>query len=185
MIIAKLSSMVKMILLSASILLFSVELKAQSTSEQEAVPPNHIVLTIGHSAIPTVLETGEKDGMRFIPTWGLSYEYNISEKFALALKGEIEAANYIISDEEESALEREFPASLSLLGTYKVYNEFGLILGPGIEFEADENLFIIQFGLNYEVELPGNWILIPEFAYELKGGHTGAISIGLGVGVGF
>ena len=114
----------KMKTIMACVLLTGLMESISTSHKVESSRPNHIVLTIGHSAIPTVLETGAKEKMLLVPTWGLSYEYNISEKFALALKGEIEASNYIISDEEGSALEREFPVSMSILGTYKYLVNF-------------------------------------------------------------
>lgn len=170
------------LVMSIAILALWQESFAQSETEEATLFRNQVSLSIGHSLIPSAEELSGSRKNLLVPTWGLSYEFSFSERFMIGLKSEIEASNYIITDENDSELEREFPVSLCLYAGYKIYKGLTLFAGPGVEFEQDENLSLVQFGALYDIELPGGWALAPEFSYELKGGHTSAYSIYLGVG---
>jgi hypothetical protein len=79
-------------------------------------------------------------------------------------------------------VERENPYSISIVFLYNPIKGIGFFIGPGIELEKEENFFIFNVGVSYEFELPGDWDIAPELGFELKGGHTGAITFGLSVG---
>lgn len=148
----------------------------------EALKHHHITVTIGHSHIPSGTGVDNRSDLIMIPTWGLSYEYIFTERIALGLKSDLEVSNYIITDQDGTEVERENPFSTSLILSYNPIKGLGIFTGPGVEFEKEENYFIYTIGLSYEIEFGNNWDLSPELAYESKGGHTGAISIGLSVG---
>lgn len=168
------------ILILITTIAFSQELVDQSNGDSERMKRNNIVLTLGHALVPES-EDSEQKNMATIPTWGLSYEFRLSQRFLLGVKGEIEVSNYIIKNNEGDELEREYPFSFTLYADYRIIKDLYIYAGPGIELEKEENLFIATFGLFYEIEISEGWNLIPEIAYELKGGHTGAYIIGLGV----
>lgn len=154
---------------------------AQSENEEEPIKRNNIVLTIGHAILPGIEESGGGNELVYIPTWGLSYEYRFSHNFLLGLKSEVEVSNYVITNNEGTELEREFPISLTLYGDLRILKDWYIYLGPGMEFEKEENLYTISIGTYYEFELPGNWSMVPEVCYTHKGGHTSVYSIALGV----
>ena len=168
-------------LVTISIMTIVSGLFAQSENEKEPIKRNNIVLTIGHAVIPTGVEAGDSKNLATVPTWGLSYEYRFSHFFLLGLKSELEMSNYIITTDEGNKLKREYPISLTLYGDFRILKGWYLSAGPGIEFERDENLYKVSLGSYYEFELPGDWGLVPEVSYTLKGGHTWAYAIGLGV----
>lgn len=99
----------------SSVSIFLQDLNAQDKTEEETFKHNHVILSIGHSVIPSGVESGEFNKLLYVPIWGLSYEYGFTEKFHVGIKGEMEISNYIITDADGSELERENPASLSLL----------------------------------------------------------------------
>ncbi|MGB5323045.1 hypothetical protein [Lutimonas sp.] len=148
----------------------------------EKLKHHHVVLTIGHSHIPSGSSVSGSSDFILIPTWGFSYEYIFTERIALGLKSDLEVSNYVITDNDETEVERENPFSTSLIFSYIPIKGLGIFTGPGIEFEKEENYFIYTIGLSYEIEFGKDWDLSPELAYEIKGGHTGAISFGLSVG---
>ena len=83
---------------------------AQSENEEESLKRNNIVLTIGHTVIPTGVDSGDSKNLTTVPTWALSYEYRFSTVFILGLKSELEMSNYIIVvDDEGTKLERDYP----------------------------------------------------------------------------
>ena len=155
---------------------------AQSEAE-EGLRHHHLVLTLGHAHIPSADDIGDSGSLVLIPTWGFSYEYLFNRKFGLGLKGDLEVSNYIVTNNEGREIERENPFSLSLVAIYNPIKGFGLFIGPGIEYEKDENFFIAVVGVSYEAEFGDRWDFSPELSYELKEGHTGAISIGFSIGM--
>ena len=153
------------------------------SEDEEQLRHHHLVLTLGQAHIPSAENVDESASLVLIPTWGFSYEYLFNRKFGLGLKGDLEVSNYIVTDDEGREIERENPFSLSLVGIYNPIKGFGLFIGPGIEYEKDENFFIAVVGVSYEAEFGDRWDFSPEISYELKEGHTGAISIGFSIGM--
>ena len=90
---------------------------------------------------------------------------------------------YVIEDEEGTELERECPFASSLVFLYNPIEGLGFYVGPGIEFEGSENLFLINVGISYEVTFNDYWDMSPELGYEIKGGHTGVFTFGVCVGL--
>ena len=177
----KMINTLRSVLIATSIMISISESLAQSETEEEPIKRSNVVLTIGHAVIPTGEEPGDSKNLTTVPTWALSYEYRFSPVFILGLKSELEMSNYIIVDDEGTKLERDYPISLTLYAGFTILKGWCLYAGPGIEFERDENLYTATVGTLYEFELPGDWSLVPEMSYTLKGGHTGAYAIGLGV----
>ena len=151
------------LVVSIAILAIWQESLAQSETDEEPLLRNQVSLSIGHSLIPSAEELSNNRKNLLVPTWGFSYEFSFSERFMIGLKSEIEASNYIITDENDSELERDFSVSLCLYAGYKIYKGLTLFAGPGVEFEKDENLSLGQFGVLYDIELPRGWALAPEF----------------------
>ena len=52
----------------------------------------------------------------------------------------------------------------------------------GIEFEKNENLFVIRTGLEYEVEFGNHWDVAPTVFYDYRSNNFGTWSIGIGIG---
>jgi hypothetical protein len=44
----------------------------------------------------------------------------------------------------------------------------GLLVGPGIKFEKNKNLFIFRAGTEYEFELGNDWGLFPSFNFDFE-----------------
>lgn len=151
----------------------------EEEEEERDFNKHHILFGIGHGVVSARTSFGEPRNLRLIPTLGFSYEFWTSEKLGLGLKNEIEVMTYVIEDNEGFEIERENPFSLSLTILYKLSEKFGLFLGPGIEFEANENLSLYKLGAFYELEIRKKWDITTEFTYELKGGHTGLAGISL------
>lgn len=141
---------------------------------------HHFVVTMGNSLIPAIEEEG--NNLILVPTWGISYEYLFNKHVGIGWKNELEFSNYVLEDESGNKITREFPLASSIIFIYNPIEGLGLFVGPGIEFEKEENFYILTIGISYEWELPKYFDISPEFSYELKNGHTGAFSFGLGIG---
>lgn len=172
---------------SRSILLLVITLGSfhsvfSQNETEEKLKHHHVVVSIGHSNINSGNKVNNGSNRVSVPTWGFTYEYIFTEKIGLSIKNDIEISDYVITDNNDTEIERENPFSSSLILSYNPIKGLGIFTGPGIELEKEENYFIYTIGLSYEIEFGNEWDLSPELAYELKGGHTGAVSIGLTVG---
>lgn len=180
------SNCMKSIFLSLLTLLsFSTLVFAQEQQDEGKLNRHRFNLAMGHAHIPSAVHGESGKSQVMVPSWGLGYSYKFSERFALGLKSDFEFSNYIIEDENENELERENPVSLLLAFEYKIYKDWGLTIAPGMEFEKEEDLFIMVFATFYEVEFNEHWDFTPELAYEIKGGHTGALIMAFGIGYSF
>ena len=90
--------------------------------------------------------------------------------------------NYVVNTDHNKELERTNPIIVSAVFLYHPAKGWNFLVGPGIEFEENHNLFILRAGLAYEFELPGHWDFSPELVIDLKDGSIGAFTWGIGVG---
>ena len=118
-----------------------------------------------------------------IPTLGLDIQYWISNRWGIALKNDLEIANYIVENEDGTAIVRDNPIIIALPMLFSPWdNQFTFILGPGIELETHENFFVFRAGIGSEFEVGNHWDFAPEIIYDLKDGHINSITFAIGVG---
>ena len=147
--------MKKTIGLLSFLLIFSTGLIAQEETQQHEANKNHsISFLVSHAYI----SQGKIDGERkFLaaPAIGINYNYKISEKWSIGLHNDIIIESFLIENslESEETLEREYPISNLLVGTYKITEAWGLALGAGIEWEKNENFGVIRVGTEYGLEI--------------------------------
>jgi hypothetical protein len=155
------------------------ELHPTDAGEPEA-PPFRIAVLLGHTLIPAE-HAGENF---FIPSWGLDLEYWIQKKWGVGIHSDLEIETFIIlrenSDQEE--LERISPLVVTLDALYKPWRGLVLQIGPGIEFEKNENYPLLRAGIEYEFELNHHWDIAPTVFYDTRFSEYHTWSIALGVG---
>ena len=151
-------------------------------SEAHEFKHHRVALIIGHGHVFGAEEVNSDKKIATMPTWGLDYQYWINRKFGLGLKSDIEIMDYVVTLEDHTETERNNPIIVSTVFLYNPAKGWNLFAGPGIEFEESHNFFVIRAGFGYEFELPGHWDFAPEFVFDLKDGHIGAFTWGIGVG---
>ena len=142
-----------------------------------------IAVNLGHGYIPEA--TTADNTFVVLPVWGLDLQYWFNPEWGIALKNDVEIANYFIEVTSNSSenLERENPVIISLPLLYSPWdNHLTFLIGPGIEFDSGHNFSIFRLGVAYEFELPGHWDFAPELVYDLKDGHINALTIAIGIG---
>ena len=151
-------------------------------SEAHEFKHHRLALIIGHGHVFGAEEVNSDKKIATMPTWGLDYQYWINRKFGLGLKSDIEIMDYVVTLEDHTETERNNPLIVSTVFLYNPAKGWNLFTGPGIEFEESHNFFVIRAGVGYEFELPGHWDFAPEIVFDLKDGHIGAFTWGIGVG---
>lgn len=172
-------------LLIAIVLLFSVSLIGQEHHEEETHELKHfrIAAAIGYSYIPEAKT--EASTFLLIPIFGLDIQYWFSHKWGIALKNDIEIADYLVeSNSDKVEVVREYPIIMALPVLYSPWENrgFNFILGPGIEFDGHTNFFVLRMGVGSEFEIGNHWDFSPELIYDLKNGHINSLTLAIGVG---
>ncbi|UTW61568.1 hypothetical protein KFE98_16345 [bacterium SCSIO 12741] len=161
------------ILLGWSILLFSGSLAwAQESSELQAAPHrlrHTIAFFQGVTFIPLTRENplDREQSMSTVNTYGLNYVYTFNHRWALGGMFDFQQAKYYIEDDGE-ILERYKVAVAVLQAYYEPVRGLNFFAGPGLEFESNENFYVLKVGAEYELYLANNWWIIPEVSYEFK-----------------
>ena len=115
-------------------------------SQDEIVNHEHefrsfrIAVNLGHGYIPSATTADNK--FLVLPVWGLDFQYWFNPKWGIALKNDVEIANYFIEVTGNSSenLERENPVIISLPLLFSPWdNHLTFLVGPGIELDSGHN----------------------------------------------
>lgn len=138
-------------------------------------------LPLGQAYIPEASRGDAK--FIVIPTIGLDIQYWINNRWGIALKNDIEIANYVVDSEDGTTIKRDNPIIIALPVLFSPWdNQFTFIMGPAIELEEHENFFVFRAGTGSEFEVGNHWDFAPEIIYDLKDGHINSITFAIGVG---
>lgn len=133
---------------------------------------------ISHTFIPAVAENTRVA----IPSYGLDLEYWFNHDWGIGLHNDLELESFIIEQDHEEFLERDYPLVSSLDLLYRPWKGLVFQIGPGIEIDRNETFFLFRLGMEYEIELGHHWDLYPTFFYDTREDAFTTISLGLGVG---
>jgi len=162
------------------LLMFSARINAQ---EEEKAHQHGLSFLVSHSYI----SQGKIDGKReFIaaPSFGINYNYFLNEKWAIGLHNDVIIQSYIVENSSDNSeiLEREFPLSNLIMGTYKINESIGIAVGGGIEWEKNGNLGVFRVGVDYGLELNTKGLeLVFTFNYDNIIDTYNSVNFGLGL----
>lgn len=171
----------KRILIIAIMAIWGLNVNGQ-TLDGDPFKHHHVTFTIGHALIPTASRSGSGEEAVLTPTLGIAYEYLINEKIGLGLKSDLEISTYVLTKDDGTEIDREFPFSTTLIIRYNPIQGLGFYFGPGIEFETNENFWLINMGVSYEMTFYEYFDVSPELGYELKNGEAGVLTYGISLG---
>ncbi len=135
---------------------------------------------ISHTYIPMGSINGNETVI--VPSLGLDLEYWFTKKLGFGFHNDLELLTFEIEKDQQLLIEKEFPVVVTVDALWKLYKDLVLVLGTGIEFEKNENLFIIRTGLEYEIEFGNHWDIAPTVFYDHRSKNFGTWSVGLGIG---
>jgi hypothetical protein len=173
--------MKKHILLILLCLLSTFTCFAQKENEEEENEgkPQKLSVSIGVTHIPSAFEDGKENKSVFVPTIGIDYFYRFKERWAIGAVLDFELANYVV-DFGRDELKREKALVTAIMVGYEFAKNWGLAVGPGVEFEKNKNLFVLRAGVEHEFKLDENWGLFPSINFDFKEEYsTWSLNIGV------
>jgi hypothetical protein len=115
-----------------------------------------------------------------LPSSTLDFNYVFAPKWSVGIHNDIILENYKVESGDE-VIERSIPIASAFVAGYKPGEHFTYQFGLGGEFATEENFFLTRLGLEYGLELPGEWELIANFVYDIKWDAYDSFSLGIGV----
>ena len=150
---------------------FSQEVPGMN-KESDAMSGTHrITLGGGHTHLSKGKNAEGKTGWLAVPSWSLSYDFWVTNKWAIGLQTDIVMENSIVKEEGGSELERKKPFAVVPVAIFKPSRHFSLIGGTGIELEKEDNLALTRLGIEYGWELPNAWETGITVMWDNKWGH--------------
>ncbi|MGI9546193.1 MAG: hypothetical protein ACR2MM_03070 [Flavobacteriaceae bacterium] len=154
-------------------------------AQEEAEVPEQeykyqLVLVLGYTHIPEARTEGETTESENLPTIGLDFFYRIHEKWKLGIVLDLELNKYEV-DFEGDRLRRETAFITGIVAGFEILPRWGIIFGPGLEFERNKNLFLLRLGMEYAFELGRSWEILPAINFDFKK-EFNTYSLGLGIG---
>ncbi|MGB5379241.1 hypothetical protein, partial [Muriicola sp.] len=115
----------------------------------------------------------------FVPTIGIDYFVQFTDGWKIGAVLDLEFGKYLVDFNREE-LERETALVTGVLVGYEFASRWSFLLGPGIEFEKNKNLFILRASAEYEFELGNHWGLFPSVNYDFKKEYSSwSVNIGI------
>jgi hypothetical protein len=158
------------------------DVHSEKHSEHHEFKPWRIGMGLGHSYLPAGTHQAEDVSFIILPTIGLDIQFWFNQRFALALKNELELISYVVETSDGNEIEREYPIISVLVAMYKLKNGLVFYLGAGIEYEKNKNFFIGKAGIEYELHLGRHWDVTPEFYYFNKDADFGGVGLSITFG---
>ena len=137
-------------------------------------------LVVGYTYIPTARTEEGVEESEYLPTIGLDLYHYPAERWKLGLVIDLELNQYEV-DFKGDRLPRENALVTGVVAGYELFPKFGLIFGPGVEFERNKSLFILRFGIEYAFFIGNGWELFPALNYDFKE-EFDTYSLGIGIG---
>ena len=115
-----------------------------------------IGIFLSHTFISQGVQDNDRDWL-VAPSWSLIYNYNISERWAIGLHNDLIIEEFVVEDRRGNVadLERSFPFSTAIIGTYRLSEHWAFAAGGGAEWERNENFGMVRVGAEYGIHIPG------------------------------
>jgi hypothetical protein len=148
------------------LLLNASPLLAQEKEGEEFNPRIRGAIMMANSHIPKAFEDGTR--VSIIPTWGFDIDYFFHSRWSVAFQGDIKLQSFEIEEKNNVSLERDFPIALATVIHYHALRHWSFYVGPGVELEQNENLFLMRLGTEYSFEITENFEIALNLIWENK-----------------
>lgn len=124
---------------------------------------------MANSHIPSADNLDGQSAVFIVPTWGLNYDFWLSEKWAIGLHTDLVLQQFKIKEKESAqVIERSNPLAVTGVALFKPWEKWTALLGLGREFEKNESFNMLSVGVEYGIELPDSWELNVNLIFDSK-----------------
>jgi hypothetical protein len=151
----------------------------ESEGDSEEKKRRHrITFMPSHTYVKVDVDNTQK--WKSFASYGLNYDYWIKENMAIGLHTDLVGASFAVTRfDDKQILERKRPVALIGVFLYKL--EFGLtpVVGVGVEIDDEDQLALLQLGLEYGVEFGRGWEFGANATFDAKVEVYDSIAFGL------
>lgn len=133
---------------------------------------------LGHTHIAEG-KKDEKAKWLIIPSLSFNYDYWVSNRLALGVQSDVLIESFVIENDKEETIERQYPIAVVPVAIYKLNEKFSALGGVGVEFSKGPDLALTRLGLEYGWELPKNWELGAALVWDSKWNHYNSWGIAI------
>ncbi len=171
--------------------IFSQEKEEESNEEtHESHEESHeefhrhsIAMFISHTFISQGIQDNDRDWL-VAPSWDLAYHYRFSERWAIGVHFDLILEDFVVRDRRtgREELQRSFPFSTAIMGSYKPSEHWAFSLGGGAEWEESENFGMVRLGVEYAIPIPViNMEVLFGLDYDILFDAYDSFNIGIGI----
>lgn len=141
--------------------------------------PFHIAFVISHTYLPESTVNGVET--LALPSFGLDIEYWFSDRYGIGLHNDLELLTFEIKEGEDAVITRNYPLLLTIDFLWRPMTHWGVFLGPGAEFETEEDFVVFRIGTEYDLSVSDRISVNPIAFYDFRFGAYNSFSIGIGL----
>ncbi|HTE24616.1 hypothetical protein [Flavitalea sp.] len=169
------------VFLLITINIFGQEEKTEETGDENLKGTHRFSLLIGHSHLSQGIMENGKRGWKAIPSWGLDYDYWISNHWAVGLQNDMMIESFEVEDHDQKVLERTRPFASIASVLFKPKDHVTFLGGAGGEFAKEGSFFVTRLGIESGWEMKNNWEFGVSLAYDIKwnGYDTWVVAFGI------
>lgn len=158
------------------------EAEKTAAKEEETIKGTHrLTLVLGQSHLSEgIMENGKK-GWKVIPSWGLDYDYWVSNHWAIGLHNDMIIETFAVAEKEGKIIERSRPFASVATALFKPDKHLTYIVGMGGEFSKEENFALTRLGIESGWEMKNNWEFNISLLYDIKWNGYNSWLIGFGI----
>lgn len=157
----------------------------ESNSPEESEKKHSIALIISHTHVTAGLDPSGGKKWITVPSWGLDYNYEFSDKWAMGIHSDIIFESFAVKKlsgaDEAKVLERSSPFASAVMAIYKPFEHFSFQIGMGGEFSKEENFFLIRTAVEYSYRFHEDWEILANITNDYKIDAYNSWALGFGI----
>ena len=171
------------------------EIHQESHHEEGHHKKHAISAVISHTHIKSGVKNDSGDNWIALPSFGLSYNYSINEKWAIGWHNDIIVEEFIVEDpnahsentlhknseSEIEGIDRSHPIASAIVITYKPFKHVAFLVGGGMEFSEHENFALVRLGMEFPFHIPNDWEVFGVTAFDINIDAYNSFTFGIGI----
>ena len=157
------------------------ETEKKETNEEALKGTHRISLVLGHSHLNSGIQQDGKKGWIAVPSWGLDYDYWISNHWAIGLQTDMMIETFEVEDQDKAVIERTEPATIVGAAIFKPREHVSFIAGMGGEFASEGNFALTRLGIESGWEIKNNWEFGISLLFDIKWNEYNTWVFGFGI----